>query len=143
MPAWLKVILLILVIGIALAVLAVFLGIRWFRSHEGELREQGRAVVAEGQDFGRGKDAEACVAESFARLKRCDGFICEAKTKVFLQHCVSTSNVPPAFCEGVPRRSEILASATWALEECARRRLANDRPCTRLVGALQEACEKR
>lgn len=140
---WLKVILIILVIGIALAALAVFLGIRWFRSHEGEFREQGRAVMAEGQDFGRGKDAEACVAEAFARLKRCDGFICQAKTKVFLQQCLSTSNVPPAFCDGVPKRSEILASATWALEECARRGLANDRPCTRLVGALQEACEKR
>lgn len=143
MPTWLKVILIILGIGIALAALAVFLGVRWFRAHEGELREQGRAVIAEGQAFGRGKDAEACVAESFARLKRCDGFICQAKTKVFLQHCVSAANIPPEFCAGVPKRSEILASATWALEECARRGLANDRPCTRLVGALQEVCEKR
>ena len=57
MPTWLKVILIILGIGIALAALAVFLGVRWFRAHEGELREQGRAVIAEGQAFGRGKDA--------------------------------------------------------------------------------------
>jgi hypothetical protein len=143
MPTWLKVILIILVIGIALVAGAVFVGVRWFRAHEGELRAQGKAVIAEGQDFGRGKDAEACVAESFARLKRCDGFICEAKTKIFLQHCVSTANIPPSFCDGVPKRSEILASARWALDECARRGLPNHQPCTRLVGALQEACEKR
>ena len=143
MPTWLKVILIILFIGIAVVALAVFLGVRWLRSHEGELRDQGRAVITEAQDFGRGKDAEACVTEAFARLKRCDGFICEAKTRVFLQQCVSTANVPPAFCNGVPKRSEILATATWALEECARRGLPNDRPCTRLVGGLQEACEKR
>jgi hypothetical protein len=143
MPTWLKVILIILFIGIAAVALAVFFGMRWLRSHEGELRDQGRAVFAEAEAFGRGKDAEACVSESLARLRRCDGFICEAKTKIFLGQCVKSSNVPPGFCDGIPKRSEILPSVTWALNECARRGLANDRPCTRLIGALQEACEKR
>lgn len=143
MPTWLKVILIILFIGIVVVALAVFLGVRWLRSHEGELREQGQAVITEAEDFGRGKDGEACVTEAFARLRRCDGFICEAKTKIFLESCVKSSNVPPGFCDGIPKRSEILASATWALAECERRGLANDRPCTRLIGGLQEVCERR
>jgi len=143
MPTWLKVLLIIFLIGVVLVALAIFLGYRWFRAHEGELREQGQAVVAEAENFGRGKDANACVDESFVRLRRCDGFICEAKTKIFLENCVRTSTVPPGFCDNIPKSSEVLATVTWALNECSRRGMENDKPCTRLVRGLQEICAKQ
>jgi len=143
MPTWLKVLLIVFMMGVVLVAVAIYLGVRWLREHEGELREKGRAVVTEAENFGRGKDANACVDEAFARLHRCDGFICEAKTKIFLENCIRVSNVPAGFCDNVPKRSEILASAKWALEECARRGMANDQPCTRLIGTVQEGCVQK
>ena len=143
MPTWLKVILIILAVLAALVVGAGFIGYRWVQSHAGELKARGDKIKAEAAAFGKEKAPDACVDETFARLDRCDGLICEATTKIFLSRCVAASNVPDGFCASIPNRGEIIDSAKWALAECARRGRGNDQRCTRIIGGLQDYCEKR
>jgi hypothetical protein len=142
MPTWAKVLLIVLVAGILCTGVAVFLGIRWARRGIRQIRQDGPRLVAEAQDFGRGKDGEACVAESLSRLGRCDGFICEAKTKLFLANCLSTATIPSEFCKDVPRHGEILKTATWAQTECSRRGFSDVQRCTRVIIAIQEHCAR-
>lgn len=141
MPTWVKVVLIVVLVGFVVLAAGIVIAARWVKSRGAALKEQGKAVIAEGKAFGQGKDGEACVAEALNRLKTAPGFIGEAKVKVFLQHCLSTATVAPETCEGVPSPTEIMDTARWTLDECAKRGLANNQRCTRLIGALQVHCE--
>ena len=143
MPTWLKVILILLA---ALAVVVAglgYAGYRWLDSHKGELRQQGLQVRKEAEEFARGKDAEQCIAESLARLDRCDGIVCDVRTKLFLNTCLQKTGIPPNVCATLPKRTEFITSAKWAMEECARRGRSNDQRCARIIATLQERCEGR
>ena len=142
MPTWAKVLLIVLVAGILCAGVAIFFGIRWARREFGQIQKDGPRMVADAQDFGRGKDGDACVAESLSRLARCDGFICEAKQKMFLMNCLSTATIAPEFCKDVPRHGEILKTATWAQAECARRGANDITRCTRVITGIQDHCSR-
>lgn len=143
MPAWLKVTLILIAATILVFVAAGIVGYFWVTSHAGDWRAAAEKVKAEGTSFGQGKGAEACIDEALARLQRCDGILCEVNAKVFLTSCVATSNVPQGFCATIPPRTEIIASAQWALQECERRGDPNDRACTQLIAGLQDYCERR
>ena len=143
MPTWLKVILIIVAVFIALIVGGGYIGYRWILSHQGEIRKQAAQVRADADEFARGKDANACIAEAFARVDRCDGIMCEARTKLFLSDCLEKTGVTPDICAAVPRRGQIIDSARWAVAECARRGRGEDQRCTRLIVELQEQCWKR
>jgi hypothetical protein len=141
MPTWVKVVLIVVLVGFVLLVAGVLIAARWVKGQAAQLEKQGKATIAEARAFGEGKDGEACIAESLTRLKSASGFIGEAKVKVFLQHCLETATVSPATCEGVPEPAEIMDSARWTLAECGRRGFGNDQRCGRVLGALQVHCE--
>ncbi len=143
MPTWLKVILIIVGIIALLVFAAGYVGYRWIASHKGEIEASAAAVRADATAFAQGKDADACVQETLVRVDRCDGIICEAKTKLFLTICLEKTKVPPEVCAGIPKRTDFMDSAKWVLAECARRGRPNDQRCTRMITALQERCEGR
>jgi len=140
MPTWAKVVLIVVSVLFLFVVVIGALGYRWAKTHAGELKDDAVKIKAEATEFARGKDANACVAETFARLDRCEGIICEVKSKLFLQACIAASAVPPDFCAPIPKRGEIIATAQWTLAECGRRGRPNDQRCTRVIGALQDYC---
>lgn len=114
----------------------------WLRNNGDRLRAEGMATMKAGAEFGQGKDASACVAEAVRRLATVDGIVAEAGNKVFLESCLKTARLDSAVCEGVPPRDEIIRSATWAIVRCEALGKGGDKPCTRLVGAIQERCLK-
>jgi len=140
MPTWVKVVLIIFLVGFVVLVAGIIIAARWVRSQGASLQTEGKALMAEAQEYGKGKDGEACVDESFRRLKTCNGFICEARVKIFLQACLPSATVPPEFCEGVPKPSEIMATVRYQLGECEKRGMTNDKPCTRLIAGVQAYC---
>jgi len=143
MRTWLKVILIIVAVLVVLVAGAGYVGYRWIQTHAGELKAQGDRIKAEAAAFGRDKSPEACIDETFARLSRCNGIICEATTKIFLTRCVAASNVPEGFCASIPKRDQFIDSARWAIAECTRRGHSGDPRCTRVIAGLQDYCEKR
>lgn len=142
MPTWVKIVVVIVVVGFIGVAVAIVLAARWVKSQGAELQKQGEVVVAEGKRFGQGKDANACIAEALTRVRACDGFICEAKIRVFLQNCLETATVSPELCATVPKTTAILESAQWQVAECGRRGAPNDARCVRLIGELQVHCSK-
>jgi hypothetical protein len=141
-PTWLKIVLLVFLLFIAAMVGFGYLVFRWARQQGPQLQQQTRQTMEEAEAFGRGKDGEACIAESLARVKRCDGFICEARMKIFLSTCLGVATVPSGFCDGVPKQTEILNSTRWTMRECARRGYANSQRCGRLLATQQEYCSR-
>lgn len=144
MPTWLKILLLIFLAGLLLLIAAGYIGYRWIRSHEGELRDMNEKAVAEAQEFARGKDADACIAETLARGDRCGpmDMFCEVKAKIFLENCLEVATLPKDFCDRVPKQTSIMASVRWQMDECGRRGHPNEQRCTRLLASVQKHCEK-
>jgi hypothetical protein len=140
MPAWVKVVLAMILIGMVLLLVGAMVAARWVRTRADNLKKQGEVLTAEAKAFGTGKPGEACVSESLTRLRACQGFICEAKAKVFLQKCLTAANQTPDVCTGVPPPTEILASARWQIESCQRRGWRDNQRCMRLLGGLQAHC---
>lgn len=126
-------------VSVLLVVAAVGAGFLWLQNNADTLAEQGKAAMRDGYDFGRGKQATACLDEALARLSDTSGLIAEATNKVWLASCFKSADIPPGFCDDVPPRSEIVQSATWAVGRCEKAG-RKDQPCTRLVGAVQERC---
>jgi hypothetical protein len=140
MPTWVKVVLVIVVVGFLAIVAGVIVAARWVRSQGASLQEQGKALAEDAEAFGRDKEPEACVAESLTRLKACPGFICEAKIKIFLTACLQAANDKTELCTGVPPPTEIMESARWQIAECDRRGWGNSQRCTRTVSTVQMHC---
>jgi hypothetical protein len=140
---WQKVLLIIVIAGVA-AVLAAGAGMAWWLSANRErLKAVGDAMKTEGAAFGRDHDGEACVAEAFARLDRDSGFVHEAAVKVFLGACLRAAKREPSHCDGVPGSKEIMRTVKWRMGECSRRGREGDQRCARMVAAIQESCGGR
>lgn len=140
MPAWLKVILVIL--GILAVVLGAgsFLAYRWLGANRARLIATGQELRVEGESFGKGKTAVACVDESLRRLHAASGFSGEVKARLFLSGCLSVASSDPAFCEAVPRQGEIIAAAEWTVNECRSRDAAEIPRCSRVLQEVVNYC---
>jgi hypothetical protein len=144
-PSPLKILLIMGVAALVLGVIAITAVVLWFRSNADELRAGGTAAMEEGQKFGAGKTADACIKEALTRGDTCGstGFMCEVKQKLFLQQCLGSSEIPAGFCDGVPPKSEILSSTSWLLKKCAGYGRGDDQRCGRLLQAVTEHCDGR
>lgn len=141
MPKWVKVVLVVVLVGFVALVAGVIIAAQWVRNKGARMQEQGKVLVSEAQEFGRGKEAGGCVTESLRRLGTCPGFICETKVKVFLTSCLQSANESPELCDGVPPPGDLMDGARWQMAECRRRGFAGtDQRCMRTVSTLQMHC---
>lgn len=139
MPGWMKVIVGVFVVLLILGGIGAFFAVRWLRGGAASLKEAAQAVDREARTFAEGKDAEACIAESFARIARCDGgILCQAKTRAFLTRCLDVVPPSPELCAQVPTGA--IAAGRWGAEECARRGKAGDQGCIQIMGAVAMHC---
>ena len=141
MPVWLRVILILVLVFILIAATLVFFGYRWWSDNKGRLMDAAKRAEEEGEAFGRNVNASVCVDETLTRVKRCDGIPCELGTRLFLDGCLRTAARSPELCASMPARSEYLKRAQWTLDECARRNLAGDQRCSRVMQAVAIACD--
>jgi hypothetical protein len=142
MPTWLKVILAIIFVFLALFIVGGFLTYRWVRANRGKLMAAGKEMQAEGSNFGQGKDGAQCVDEALRRLHADPGLTGQIKVRIFTQGCLSTASVSPELCAGAPRRSEIIASANWAVQQCKKRSVQEDQACNGIMQEVQRHCER-
>jgi len=140
MPGWLKIMLIVAVACVVLGVVAAVAGFLWFRAHAGELRERAEAVRAEARELGASSTPDGCVGGALRRLDSGRGILDQAMAQAFLGGCLEAAPADPRFCEGVPARSEIMASVRWALGRCAELGRADDQACARILGEVQSYC---
>jgi hypothetical protein len=142
MPKWLKVVLVLMVMG-ALGLGTCIGGVAWWATANKDKMVDGvRTARVEGEAFGRAHAKTDCVDDALTHVKSCGpvDFMCEAFTKMRLTSCMSVA-ADDDVCKGAPARSEIVKSALWANAECSRRGEDGSQPCGRLMQAVVEGCD--
>jgi len=134
---------LILCLGALIALIATCGGLKvWFEANKDELKNMGEEADAAGIEFGLGSDQPGCVREGLDRKDSCGAFdpMCEAEVGMFVKACLATATPTEGFCDGVPSKTDILESATWAVGTCANMGRPDDQSCGRLMQRVQEHC---
>jgi hypothetical protein len=141
MPGWLKVLLIVAIIGVLLLVGVVGAGVFWWMRNKDALMSRAKEVVAEGRDFGRNTDNQGCVDESVSRYKKEPGFSTAISTTIFMRTCLDASRPTTGFCNNVPKATEFMKSGEWRRDQCKRIDLSRDNYCQQLFQPVQEFCE--
>jgi hypothetical protein len=143
MPGWAKALIVVAVVIMLLVIGVVAAGVFWWSRNKDALVARGKAVVAEGKDFGRKSDNQGCVDESISRYKKEPGFSGSISTSIFMQTCLQSSRPTPGFCDEVPKQTEFMKSAQWRGDQCRRVDLSTDNYCQQLFSPVQQFCERR
>jgi FtsZ-interacting cell division protein ZipA len=139
MPGWLKALIAVAVIIVALVIgVLIVAGFWWSRNSDKVV-----AVVTEAQDFGRNTDNQGCVDESLSRYKKEHGLTSGVSTGIFMRFCLESSRPTPNFCDDVPRQTEFVRTARWRIDQCNKFDLAKDSNCQNLFAPIQQFCEER
>ncbi len=140
MASFLKALLVVGVILILLAIIAGVGGYYWYSKHGRQFVESTRKARDEGVEFGEETDDQGCLAEALARHKRLSGFGDAIAQNVFLAGCFSSSETTDGFCDDVPKRLGLIATATWQTRKCAEAGFS-DPFCRQIFAQVQQYCE--
>ena len=142
MPTWLKVLLIILLVGILLVVGVIAAGGFWFYRNKDALKAKLETVTKDARDFGKNTDNQGCVNETISRYKAETGFTSAMSNAIFVRICLDASRETPGFCESVPKQSEFRRTGQWRKEQCQQFGLERDSYCESLFTPVQQFCEK-
>lgn len=137
-----KIIIALVVCFVLLIAGVVGLGLYWWSHHKQELFEASEKQIEAGEAFGKQTDEQGCLDEAIKRYKENRGFVGSISTGLFLRSCLEASRPTPGFCDQVPKRSEILRSARWQIEQ-AKKAGIDDMYGKQLFGQLQEYCASK
>jgi hypothetical protein len=127
----------------ALGIAAVVAGLLVARRYGPELVQENRQAMTEGQEYGRRTDDVGCMNEGVARQAHVTGFRDMLKNNFFTRACLEVARPTPGFCEGVPRRLEIMKSVGWQAQQCKRYGLGPETQCSQFFQQIQQFCEER
>ena len=142
MPGWLKVLLIILLIGILLVVGVIAAAGIWFYRNKDAIQSKINNITTEARDFGKNTDNQGCVNETVSRYKAEPGITSAMSNAIFVRICLDNSRETPGFCESVPKQREFMKTAQWRKEQCQNAGLAGDSYCESLFTPVQQFCEK-
>ncbi len=143
MPTWLKVLLIILLVGILLVVGLVAAAGFWFYRNKDALVAKTKAIAEDARDFGQGTDNQGCVNEMVRRYKADPGFTSAMSHAIFVRICLNESRETPGFCDDVPKQSEFRRTSQWRKEQCQSAGLARDNYCESIFSPIQQFCEEK
>jgi hypothetical protein len=142
MPGWLKILLIILLVGILLVVGVIAAGGIWFYRNKDALKAKLDTITTEARDFGKKTDNQGCVNETVSRYKAEPGITSAMSNAIFVRICLDNSRETPGFCESVPKQREFMKTSQWRKEQCQSAGLAGDSYCESLFTPVQQFCEK-
>ena len=143
MPGWLKVLLIILLIGILLVVGVIAAAGFWFYRNKDALVAKTKAIAEEGRNFGENTDNQGCVNKTISRYKADPGFTSAMSNIIFMRICLDKSRDTPGFCDDVPKQREFMKTAQWRKDQCQRAGLERDTHCQNLFTPIQQFCEEK
>ncbi|MEK6336933.1 MAG: hypothetical protein AABM67_18575 [Acidobacteriota bacterium] len=141
MPGWLKALIAVAVIFVALVIGALIVAGFWWAQNKDKLMARAKQVVSEAQEFGANADNQGCVDESLSRYKKEPGFTTVISNSIFMRTCLEKSRPTPGFCSEVPKQTEFVKTAQWRIEQCNKADLSKDSNCQNLFSPVQEFCE--
>jgi hypothetical protein len=115
----------------------------WIHANKDRLAGMAREADTASTEFAASHDQDACVGEGLKKSEACDGIMCEASAKLFVERCIPKASPSPGFCDGVPSSGEIMKTVSWIQDECKKRgKPSDDQKCQRLMQAVPPACHK-
>lgn len=143
MPGWLKVLLIVLLIGILLVVGAIAIGGFWLYRNKDAIVAKTKATAEDARKFGQGTDNQGCVNETISRYKADPGWTSAMSSMIFVRFCLDESRDTPGFCDEVPKQREFMKTAQWRKEQCQRAGLEGDTHCQNIFTPIQQFCEEK
>ena len=141
MPGWLKAILIIVGACVLAIAAMIFVAVRYFNAHRGELMEAATAERDAGRRLGNGNPPAVCIDAGIQRTRIADDIGANVRTHVFVDSCLRAANASPEFCSSVP--NGLIDKVRWAAVECRRRGLTGNQGCTQVMNAWSAFCERR
>jgi hypothetical protein len=118
-------------------------GVVWVvNANKDKLLAQGKAVEAEGMQFGKDVAEPKCVDEGLSRYVKDSSFTGTIKSSIWLDGCLKSSAFTEGFCDGVPSDDELTASVTWRLEQCRKRGFVGGQ-CGNVLTPVQKYCHSQ
>jgi hypothetical protein len=141
MRNWVKAVLVLIVVGLALFFALRVVLIRSMEITFDRLQKVTTEVNAAGAEFGSSTTEEGCLAEMVRRVGGCDGDqMCGVVLSPFLWSCLEAVPRDPAFCNGVPEHGQDQAQLAWGRKTCARYGRVGDELCALLVTNTSAYC---
>jgi hypothetical protein len=137
----LKVLMIIVGVLVLITAAAIGGGYWWWNSSGKEFIESAGKDYDDARKAGRGMNEQACLDRSVAVVKTPDGQTISGAIRngVALKGCLQTSRIVPPFCDGVPAKTEFVASATWEVNTCSKLG-ATGQFCQQLVREMATYC---
>ncbi len=137
----LKVLMIIVGVLVLITVAAVGGGYWWWKSSGKDYIQSAAKDYDEARKAGLSMDEQACLDRSVAIVKTPDGQTISGAIRngLVLKGCLQTSKVVPPFCNGVPAKTEFVASATWEVNTCSKLG-ATGQFCQQLVREMATYC---
>ncbi|HUP47960.1 MAG TPA: hypothetical protein VNA04_04135 [Thermoanaerobaculia bacterium] len=124
-----------------LAVLAIFLVVRYVSANKDRLMARADEVRSAGVSFGKSRGESECVAEALGRYRGDRSLMGAVRARVWLSGCLESSSPEPSFCANVPRDDEITRTVAWRIAQCAQRGMEGDSRCPNILAEVQTYCE--
>ncbi|MCP4807932.1 MAG: hypothetical protein GY913_09120 [Proteobacteria bacterium] len=142
MSTGVKIVLGLLVLGLVGGAVLCGGGYLWLENNKDGLVAMGEEQIVAGEAFGSTTEQIGCIDEGLAKQDTCGDFdpMCEAGNGIWLKACLGVASESPGLCDGVPSKSDIIDSATWAVGTCGNMGRPQDQPCGRLLQQVQEHC---
>ena len=134
---------LLILAAIAVAGLLLLVGGAWFwwDRNGTELLDAGKTAIEEGQRMGSELTESSCMSTAIDRHKADTNpsFGSALRNNLWLSGCLNASRPQEQFCVDVPPSDEILASAMWSTQMCARSGI-DDPTCPNLMQSVSKYC---
>ncbi len=136
-----KVLLIIAAIAVAGLLLLVGGAWYWWDRNGTELLDAGKTAIEDGQKSGANLTETSCMSAAIERHKADTNrsFGSALRNNLWLSGCLNASKPQDQFCVGVPSSDEILASAMWSTQMCAKSGI-DDSICPNLMQSVSKYC---
>jgi hypothetical protein len=113
----------------------------WWKQSGKEFMESTADAYTEARKAGAGMDEQACLDHAIAVVKTADGQSIGGaiRNSVTLKGCLQSSKALPAFCGGIPAKTDFLAGAAWEVNFCSKLG-ADGQFCQQLVREVPTYC---
>lgn len=139
MPNWLRIILIIMLIGFCGLVAIGFVSYRWFKKHGNEVMTGMNEQAADARKFAAGKKTTDCVAEALRRVPADATFVKQMHARAWITECLRVAEEAPELCKGVP--TGLVDRVNWPPQECTRRQ-QNNQTCVSVMQTVAEHCAR-
>lgn len=131
-------------VAIIVAVAAMVCGAAylWWNQNSAELIANGKAHMDKGMTAGRTLDESGCVATAAGALggEASSSIALGIANSLELSGCLETSRVTPGFCDGIPSRTEMIATGQWIASVCNQIGQAGNTSCNTMIQIIPEYC---